>query len=183
MLAFALDLSQARSSSADPVFTARYDSLIQRSVSRWWRDFPDWKDWKAQLYQESQLDPSATSGVSAEGIAQFMPATWADIERRLGVSGVSPRVARYAIDAGAYYMASLRTTWRGRSRPVLEEQKLAQASYNTGTGNVLSAQAACGNALLWDGIKPCLPSITGSDAQQTIGYVSSIAYWRSLMGE
>ncbi|MFJ3790075.1 NlpC/P60 family protein [Kitasatospora sp. NPDC090091] len=31
----------------------------------------------AQLYQESGFDPGARSGVGAQGMAQFMPATWA----------------------------------------------------------------------------------------------------------
>ena len=88
-----------------------YDERIQTSVKRWWPDYPLWLDWRAQLCQESRLDPAALSPVGAAGLAQFMPGTWADVSRRLGYGDVSPHVARYAIEAGAYYMASLRRQW------------------------------------------------------------------------
>lgn len=173
------------SSQAHLSFVSTYDFLIQRSVKRWWADYPDWKDLKAQYYQESKLDPNARSWVGAEGIAQFMPATWIDIERRLGVKGANPREARYAIDAGAYYMASLRRVWHA-NRTASEQQFLAQASYNTGTGNVLKAQIICKpftGGVFWESIYPCLHMVTGNDAQQTIDYVKNIVHWRSLMGD
>ena len=163
-------------------FSDKYDTLIQRSVKRWWPDFPDWKFWKAQLYQESLLNPDARSSVGAEGIAQFMPATWAEVSRQIGAAGVSAREARYAIDGGAYYMASLRRVWT-HGRTVYERHNLAEASYNTGTGNVLHAQRLCGGAILWKDIMPCLPKVTGRDAKQTTDYVKRIAKWREMMGD
>lgn len=172
----------ARASSQRHSFSGAYDHLIQWSVARWWGDYPDWKSLKAQFYQESQLDPNATSPVGAKGIAQFMPATWLDVERRLGMSGTNPREARYAIDYGAYYMASLRAQWTAK-RPVYERQRLAWASYNTGTGNVLRAQALCDGALLWDDMARCLPTVTGRDAQQTIWYVHVIPELRKELGD
>lgn len=162
-------------------FTDKYDGLIKQGVSRWWGDYPDWLDWKAQLYQESQLDPGAISASGARGLAQFMPGTWAEVSRQLGYGIVSPHIARYAIDAGAYYMASLRRQWSA-PRPAEDRQRLAQASYNTGMGNMLHAQRLCGNRASWDGIYPCLRTVTGAaGASQTITYVERIAHWRGLM--
>lgn len=111
-----------------------------------------------------------------------MPGTWADISRRLGYGDVSPHVARYAIDAGAYYMAQLRRQWSS-PRPPEDRQALAQASYNTGLGNVLRAQKLCQGAPHWPEISLCLAAVTGGDARQTIDYVRLIALRRRLMEE
>jgi len=150
-------------------------------VRRYWGGAPDWIWWKAQLYQESRLDPAALSPVGAAGLAQFMPPTWADVSHQLGWAGVSPQVAKYAIAGGAYYMARLRQTWRSE-RPLMEKHRLAEASYNAGAGHILAAQQACNDARLWDEIKRCLVLVTGSrNARQTIDYVDQIAAWQAMM--
>lgn len=157
-----------------------YDSRIRAAVARYWPDFPDPLSWKAQLYQESRLDPAAVSPVGAAGLAQFMPATWAEVTRELRLGRASPH-AEIAIEAGAYYMAKLRRGWTG-DRPATERHRLAQASYNAGLGSILAAQARCGGARLWDAMAPCLPAVTGAQhARETTGYVASIARWRAVM--
>lgn len=151
-------------------------------MKRWWPDLPQWKLWKAQLYQESRLDPGAISPVGARGLAQFMPGTWNDVVRGLNFSsGVSPHDPDLAIEAGAYYMAQLRRTWR-RDRAALEQQRLAQASYNAGTGNILKAQRICGDARMWAAIGACLHLVTGEkNAGETLTYVERIARWWKQM--
>lgn len=106
-----------------------------------------------------------------------MPGTWDDVSRALGFGVVSPHVARYAIEGGAYYMAKLRRTWSS-PRPSDDRQKLAQASYNAGAGNLISAQRRCGGALLYAEIIPCLEQVTGPrNAHETRTYVERIARW------
>lgn len=118
------------------------------------------------------------SPVGARGLAQVMPATWDEITKQLHWGSVSPHSPRHAIYGGAFYMRRMQLAWTSR-RSVDERQKLAEASYNAGTGHILEAQAACGGALAWDRIWPCLASITGADnAHQTIDYVERIAEWR-----
>ena len=181
VLSITVCASSAYAGSSPALFTDRYDEQIRDAVRKFWWDYSDWKDWKAQLYQESQLDPSAESNVGAAGLAQFMPGTWAEVSRQLGFGNVSPHETTPAILAGAYYMARLRQVWQ-HNRSGIEKQQLAQASYNTGTGNVLKAQTACNGVRLWGAIAPCLRSVTGrSAANQTITYVERIAYWRALM--
>lgn len=179
MLAFAF--WPRPSCAADLVFTNKYDELIHAAVRRYWGGAPDWIWWKAQLYQESRLDPAALSSVGAAGLAQFMPPTWAEVSRQLGWAGVSPHVAKYAISGGAYYMARLQQTWQG-DRSLAEKHRLAEASYNAGTGHILAAQRVCDDARLWDEIKRCLVRVTGSrNARQTIDYVDQIATWQAMM--
>lgn len=110
-----------------------------------------------------------------------MPATWADVSRQLGYGTVSPYIARYAIEAGAYYMRQLRRQWSS-PRPAEDRQRLAQASYNTGLGNMLRAQRLCLGAASWPEISPCLRPVTGeAGSRETIAYVKMIEYWRNLM--
>lgn len=160
-------------------FTAKYDPEIQRSVKRWWSDVPHWKLWKAQLYQESRLDPNAVSPAGARGLAQFMPGTWNDVARELALVG-TPH-GEIAIEAGAYYMAKLRRTWKVE-RTALQRNTLAQASYNAGTGNILKAQRLCNDARLWPDIAPCLPHVTGErNAHETTTYTARIdRWWREM---
>jgi hypothetical protein len=166
---------------AGPLFPDRYDAPIRRAVARYWPDYPDWLSWKAQLYQESRLDPRAVSPVGAAGLAQFMPATWHEVAREMRLPpGASPH-GEIAIEAGAYYMARLRRAWIA-PRPQGERHTLAQASYNAGLGSILKAQALCGGAPDWDGILPCLSRVTGArNARETATYVTRIAHWRRLM--
>ena len=133
--------------------------------------------WKAQLYQESLLEPDARSHVGAEGLAQFMPGTWKDVSRQMGLGNVSPRDAKYAIDAGAFYMAQLRRTWRA-PRPALDRHFLAAASYNAGSGHLIKAQKLCSGPALYADIIVCLPQVTGRHSKETITYVERIKQWR-----
>lgn len=161
-------------------FPDRYDGQIERAAHLYWPGGPDWRWWKAQLYQESLLNPNARSHVGAEGLAQFMPGTWAQVTRELGWSGISPRDAKYAIEAGAYYMAKLRRSWKS-PRPAMDRHQLAQASYNAGLGHLVKAQRLCGGAVLYADIVRCLPQVTGHHSRETITYVERIARWRRDM--
>jgi hypothetical protein len=166
---------------AGPIFPSKYDSEIRKAVAAYWPDHPDWRAWKAQIYQESRLDPAAVSPAGAAGLAQIMPGTWRDLSRELRLPpGASPH-HEIALQAGAFYMGKLRRVWSARQRSSDERHKLAQASYNAGAGNVLRAQAACDNAPLWADILPCLPQITGGHSRETIHYVAAIARWRGMM--
>lgn len=161
-------------------FPDKYDRQIKGAVANYWPDYPFWRDWKAQLYQESRLDPAAVSPVGAAGLAQMMPGTWADLTREMRLGAVSPH-AEIAIDAGAFYMAKLRTVWRA-ARPPPQRQPLAQASYNAGAGNIIAAQRHCGGARMWPDIAPCLDRVTGiRNAGETRTYVERIARWRRMM--
>lgn len=150
---------------------ARYDLHIFKAA-RLYLPAVDWRLYKAQLWQESRLDPDAVSPVGARGLAQFMPATWDEVVRDLGLGQAGPHEA-VAIDAGAYYMAKLRRIW-GTPRPERDRHSLALASYNAGAGNLIKAQRLCGMAVRFDDIIRCLPQVTGRHAAETQHYVPAI---------
>lgn len=167
-------------------FATTYDVAIRRAVEQWWPDLSAWKLWKAQLFQESRLDPNARSGVGAAGLAQIMPATWKDLSMALRFpDDVSPFDAAYAIEAGAYYQGKLRRGWGSEGRTGPQRNDLGAASYNAGTGHILAAQRACGQARLWPDIAACLSGITGpQNAAQTTTYVERInRYWKTMEAE
>lgn len=148
----------------------------------YWPDLPAWKLWKAQLYQESRLDPAVCSAAGACGLAQFMPGTWNEVTRQLGYNGLTRFDANTAIKAGAYYQSKMRQQWRGRNRKTLDANDLGLASYNAGLGSILTAQRFCGDALLWVTIQTCLPKVTGErNAKETVGYVASIRRWWGML--
>jgi soluble lytic murein transglycosylase-like protein len=151
----------------------KYDQEIQAATARYWPPEIDWRWWKAQLYQESRLDSSAVSPVGARGLAQFMPGTWNDVCRQLGLTGVSPHEPGPAILAGAYYMGKLAAQWSS-PRPEIDKWDLARASYNAGLGNILKAQKVAGGALLYSEIILALPEVTGENSRETITYVERI---------
>lgn len=161
----------------------RYDAEIRAAAQRWLPGW-DWRWWKAQLYQESLLRPDVCSHAGACGIAQFMPATWAEVSAQLRLpAGVTPFHAGHAIDAGAYYMQRMRNTWTS-PRPEAERRELAQASYNAGAGNILRAQRVClalpecaSGCRGWNEISPHLHRVTGRHSAETITYVQRIRRW------
>lgn len=106
-----------------------------------------------------------------------MPETWAEVSAALKWGVLDRRLAEPSIEAGAYYMATLRKQWV--SRDTVHE--FAQASYNAGAGNIRRAWRRCEKPGAWEGAAPCLPAITGRHATETVNYVSLIARWFKLM--
>ena len=135
----------------------------------------DWHWLRAQCFVESRFDTRARSPAGAMGICQFMPGTWGDAQKALGVSNVW--AASENIYAAGWYMQRQLGVWTWR-RTDIERLELAQAGYNAGVGNILRAQRLCGGAASWNAIKVCLPAVTGRHAEETVGYVAAISRWR-----
>lgn len=156
------------SDSAERTAPVRYDAAIDASAERWLG-----RGWtpcrlKAQLYQESLLDPGAVSPAGAEGIAQFMPGTWAEAQAALGFEA-TPREAEYAINAAGWYMRRMHGVWT-EPRPVTDRKLFSEASYNYGAGNVIKAQRVAGGSVYFADIDPHLPD-------ETRTYVRRIQKW------
>jgi soluble lytic murein transglycosylase-like protein len=166
-------------------WTDRYDRWIQASAGAYLMQYwgaDAWVWWKAQLCAESQLDPAAQSPALAMGIAQFMAPTWRDMKRELSLpADATPFQPEHAIRAGAYYMGKLIRTWKA-PRSIEDRRRLAQASYNAGSGNIIDAQRLAEAAADYDTIIAQLHRVTGDEhAAETRGYVERIErYYNEL---
>lgn len=155
----------------------QYDAQIRRAVSE---RFPhlDWRIYKALIWQESRFNNLAVSPVGAEGLAQFMPDTWAEWAPRAGYAGKRPHDAEASIATGAAYLAYLYSSWYS-PRPDMDRICLMLASYNAGLGSLLKAQKQVGGKLLYREIIQGLPAVTGRHSKETIEYVKKILdYYR-----
>ena len=174
----ALALLAPVSSSASS-FPDRYDREIRKAVKNWLPGL-NWVLLKAQYYQESRLDPDAVSPVGAAGIAQIMPGTWKEVSRAMKWGAISPHDAKFAVEAGAYYMRRMRRGWSS-PRPEQDRHDLALASYNAGFGNLLQAQKHCGMPAAYPDIAACLPDVTGRHSKETLDYVVRTHKWYTMM--
>jgi membrane-bound lytic murein transglycosylase F len=133
----------------------------------------------AQAVQESRFNPTAVSPAGAVGIAQFMTPTAKQVAEELKdklalfKDGFNRENPIQSIWAQVYYMNKLFKVW-DLGRVEIERFKLALASYNAGTGNILQAQKVSGDKKFWNEIKLSLSSVTGENSKETIGYVDNI---------
>ena len=161
-------------------FTSRHDAAIRRAVAHHWpvEARPYWCRLKSQLVEESGLRAGAVSPAGALGLAQFMPAAWADAVRgaRLDPSA-SPHDVRAAIRAAAWYTSWLHSRW---SEPRSERCRLdlVAASYNAGLGHQVRAQrlarAAGRPGVCFRDLRIHLPEVTGRHAAETCRYVDRV---------
>lgn len=138
-----------------------------------------------QLSQESQFNPNAHSGVGAQGLAQFMPAS-ADFIANLYPKDLRPGApydADWSIRALVYY-----DYWIYQRVPKFqagpERWGAALSSYNAGLGWVLKDQKAttgC-DATLWFGCVENTPDVrSASNRQQSKQYPEKIIHqWEPL---
>jgi hypothetical protein len=90
----------------------------------------------AQLFQESGFNPQAASGAGAQGIAQFIPGTWAKYGRDENGNGVaSPWEPQDAIPAAARYDCAIAAAV---AKVPGDIAGLMLAGYNAGEGAVLA---------------------------------------------
>lgn len=169
--AFFLLLLSLSGSAGASLFADDYDGAF-RDAAIFLPAGTDWRLLKAQCYQESRLDPLAVSPVGAQGLCQFMPGTWADMQSQYG-DLVDPWLPEQSILAAARYMGDLNRFWSS-PRPQIDRYCLALASYNAGAGHLVKAQRLAGGAVLYAPIAAQLHHITGRHAAETRGYVSNI---------
>lgn len=133
----------------------------------------------AQAVQESRFNPNAISPAGAVGLAQFMLPTANQMAKELKSKlalfkdGFQRENPIQSIWAQVYYMNKLFNVWdKGRSAD--ERIKLAFASYNAGTRNILKAQKKSGNKDFWNEIKTSLYLVTNENSIETINYVDYV---------
>ncbi|MEM6486289.1 MAG: transglycosylase SLT domain-containing protein, partial [Pseudomonadota bacterium] len=97
-----------------------YDAYFRKYSKRFFGVGFDWHYFKAQGIAESNLNPTATSGVGARGIMQLMPNTFAEVTEKTGLIEGALDEPRWNIAAGIWYNKHQFDYWqKGRA---LEER-------------------------------------------------------------
>lgn len=145
--------------------------LTRLSRSVWGMDAPV-SSLAAQLHQESAWDPNAQSWVGAQGLAQFMPATAADMGRRYG-DIPQPFSPRWAMLNQSRYMKMLHDSVSGRDD--CQKYAFALAAYNGGLGWVNRRKALSREPDVCLG-KTCEinPGITAANQRENADYPKRI---------
>lgn len=162
-----------RGLTQEPELKSDYDQWIEDAAATHLPEGYDYRLYKAQLWQESRLDPNAVSPAGAVGLSQQMPKTWTQWAPIAGYQGEKRTDPKASIYTGAAYMAWLIDEWSW-PRPTADRYCLAVASYNAGLGNILKAQKIMGNPSSYAEIIKGLPQITGRKSRETIKYVGNI---------
>lgn len=107
---------------------------VRDTYLKWFRQYGEqyavpWHLLAALAYSENKYQTQPTSHMGAQGLMQFMPATWADMQTQLGVT--DPLDPEQSIMAAAYYLAQIRS-YLGRFKRYGDSWMLA--GYNWGMG-------------------------------------------------
>jgi membrane-bound lytic murein transglycosylase F len=154
----------------------RYDDAFRKAAKRQFGPAFDWRVFKAQGMAESNIDPTARSGVGARGVMQLMPTTFREIASK------NPELTRIDdaesnIAAGVAYDRSLWLRWAQDS---VEADRLPFmfASYNAGRGTLLQAQKRARAEQLdpraWPSIERVAATVPRWRHTETLGYVKRI---------
>ena len=83
----------------------------------------------AIIWVESRFQPRAKSPAGARGLMQLMPATAAELARKMGKHRAAPYDPEFNVAAGSLYLKKLVDKYDG-------DVRLALAAYHAGSGNV-----------------------------------------------
>lgn len=159
-------------------YPTTYDQYFQQFAGHFFGPEFDWKWFKAQAIAESNLNPLAVSHAGATGIMQLMPATYAEMTRRLKYPD-SPKMAALIYDPVINIQCGIgydRRMWQIWKEEVgIERIRFMLASYNAGAGNIIKAQRKAVIKTKWSSVSACLHMVTGwDDAPETINYVRRV---------
>ena len=148
----------------DPSYHTHYDPLFRKYSRRWFGAAFDWRWWKAQGIAESDLIADAESWAGAKGVMQIMPATFAEVSRRLADEGIAITDRSnpgHSIAGGIWYDAWLWGLWSDSIRPHRHRLAFTFAAYNGGIGRVQRGQERCPELCgSWAALHPHLPEET-----------------------
>ena len=163
-------------------WTKKYDPYFRKYSKRFFGPAFHWHWFKAQGIAESGLREDARSWVSAKGIMQLMPKTFAELKKK------NPKFQdvmepRWNIAAGIYYDSTLFSKWK-EDRNFLDRMRFMLGSYNAGFRTILRAQKISRskgyNGKDWRSIQSVAPLVPKWREKETLNYVEKI---EKLMGE
>ena len=167
------------------LYISPYDSLFRLYAD----SVCDWKMLAAIAYVESKFDTAARSGRGAEGLMQIMPATYRQLESRLGIPDTVKRSVETDIRVAVRYIDDLSNLFGFINDN--ERFNYILGSYNGGSNHIFDAMRIARkkgvNRYSWSSLSPVLVSLkdpavyTDSvcqfgpfDATETLQYVRRV---------
>jgi membrane-bound lytic murein transglycosylase F len=169
-------VSQSHAAPGPKKFTTAYDQYFRKYSKHYFGVGFDWRWFKAQAIAESNLNDKAESWVSAKGLMQIMPATFADIQKR-NPDFIDILDPRWNIAAGIYYDRILWKMWKA-IEALADHLSFMFGAYNAGSSTIQRAQTVAKekghNDSLWVSIVQIAPEVPRWRHQETLGYVEKI---------
>ena len=157
-------------------YTAEYDQYFRKYAKHYFGVGFDWRWFKAQAIAESNLNDKAESWVSAKGLMQIMPATFADIQKH-NPDFNDILEPRWNIAAGIYYDRILWKMWRA-IEALAEHLKFMFGAYNAGSTTIQRAQTFARekghDETIWESIVQIAAAVPRWRHKETLGYVEKI---------
>lgn len=157
-------------------YSAEYDQYFRKYSKHYFGVAFDWRWFKAQAIAESGLNDKAESWVSAKGLMQIMPATFADIQKR-NPDFVEIFDPRWNIAAGIYYDRILWKMWKA-IETLTDHLSFMFGAYNAGLSTIQRAQTIAKekghNDSLWVSLVQIAPEVLRWRHKETLGYVERI---------
>jgi len=157
-------------------YSAEYDQYFRKYSKHYFGVGFDWRWFKAQAVAESGLNVTAESRVSAKGLMQIMPATFADIQKR-NPDFADILDARWNIAAGIYYDRILWKMWKALEA-LAEHLKFMFGAYNAGATTIQRAQTFARekghDETIWESIAKIAAEVPRWRHKETLGYVEKI---------
>jgi len=157
-------------------FTTEYDQYFRKYSKHYFGVGFDWRWFKAQAIAESNLNHKAESWVSAKGLMQIMPATFADIQKH-NPDYIDILEPRWNIAAGIYYDRILWKMWK-TIEALAERLKFMFAAYNAGAATIQRAKNFAKekghDEASWESIVQIAAEVRRWRHLETLGYVDKI---------
>jgi soluble lytic murein transglycosylase-like protein len=122
-----------------PLLPEEPHAPVRDTYLKWFRQYGEqyavpWHLLAALAYSENKYQTQPPSHMGAQGIMQFMPLTWQDMQAQLGVT--DPLDPEQSIQAAAYYLAQIRS-YLARHQKYGDSWMLA--GFNAGMGRASTA--------------------------------------------
>jgi membrane-bound lytic murein transglycosylase F len=168
--------SVATAASKPGNFRTDYDEHFRKYAKRYFGVNKDWRWFKAQAIAESNLDSHAKSWVSAKGVMQIMPRTFAELQKKNPEFG-NIDDPRWNIAAGIFYDSTL---WK-RYDVLVEDQQRRNfmfGAYNAGPGTMTRARQVAESAghdnTKWASVVVVAAQVPSWRHKETLSYVERI---------
>lgn len=175
-LAMLANAVPANAAERTPKYRSDYDEYFRKYSKRYFGVNKDWRWFKAQAIAESNLNASATSQVSAKGVMQIMPNTFAELQKK-NPEFENIEDPRWNIAAGIYYDSVL---WRRYEALTDDHQRrnFMFGAYNAGPTTMTRArqlaQSAGHDDTQWSSVVAIAPKVPSWRHKETLMYIERI---------